>query len=172
MLTVVGTSLQHSDGDFVNLKTHFSFTYSDFHFEDPDDIFFGLSKHTSTTFQAGLQNDFQITELDTLTVGYEFEQQGVDASDNNGVIPDLDEFDTTIHALYAQNKWESDQWIVTAGLRFDHHNTFGDTVNPRIAIAYRPQSDWKIRGSFGTAFRAPSAGYLFFPFFGNQNLEP
>jgi vitamin B12 transporter len=171
-LALVGTSLQHSNGDYLNLRARFSFTHADFHFEDPDDIFFGLSKHASTTFQAGLQNDFQISELDTFTVGYEFEQLGIDASDNNGTIPDLDDFDTAIHAIYAQNKWESSQWILTAGLRFDHHNTFGDTVNPRITIAYRPQGDWKIRGSFGTAFRAPSAGDLVFPFFGNPNLEP
>ncbi len=171
-LTVIGTTLQHTDGEFLNLKTRFSYTHFDFLFDDPEDLFFGFSEHTSRTFQAGLQNDFQITEADTVTIGYEFEQQGVDASDNNGAIPDLDGFETSIHAVYAQNKWESDQWILTAGFRFDHHNTFGDTVNPRIAIAYRPQSDWKIRGSFGTAFRAPSAGDLVFPFFGNPNLDP
>ena len=171
-LAVVGTSLQHTEGDYLNLKTRFSFTHFDFLFDDPEDIFFGFSEHTSRTFQAGLQNDFRITELDTITIGYEFEQQGVDASDNNGTVPDLDDFDTTIHSIYAQNKWESDHWILTGGFRYDHHNTFGDTVNPRIGIAYRPQSDWKIRGSFGTAFRAPSAGDLVFPFFGNPNLDP
>lgn len=171
-LTVIGTSLRHSEGEFVNLKTHFSFTHFDFLFDDPDDVFFGFSEHTSRTFQAGLQNDFQVSENDTVTVGYEFEQQGIDAHDNNGPIPDLNDFDTTIHAIYAQNKWESARWILTAGLRFDHHNTFGDTVNPRISVAYRPENDWKIRASFGTAFRAPTAGDLAFPFFGNPDLDP
>jgi vitamin B12 transporter len=171
-LTVIGTSLHHVGGDYVNLKTRFSFTHLDFLFEDPEDVFSTLSEHVSRTFQAGVQNDFRLTTEDTVTIGYEFENQGLDASEVGVPVPDLDDFDTTIHAIYAQNKWESAHWIFTAGLRFDHHNTFGDTFNPRISAAYRPQPDWKIRGSFGTGFRAPSAGDLAFPFFGNPDLDP
>ncbi|MCI0605561.1 TonB-dependent receptor [bacterium] len=171
-MTVIGTSLQHSSGDYLNLKGRFSFTHLDFLFEDPEDAFSTLSKHTSRTFQAGLQNDFQLSGTDTLTIGYEFEQQGIDASDAAGPIPDLDDFDTTVNAIYAQNKWESEKWIFTTGFRFDHHSTFGSTVNPRISVAYRPRPDWKIRGGFGTGFRAPTAGDLAFPFFGNPDLDP
>ena len=171
-MTVIGTSLQHSSGDYLNLKSRFSFTHLDFLFEDPQDSFSTLSKHKSRTFQAGLQNDFQISSADALTIGYEFEGQQIDASDATGPIPVLDGFDTTVHGIYAQNKFESEQWILTAGFRFDHHSTFGSTVNPRISIAYRPHREWKIRGSFGTGFRAPTAGDLAFPFYGNPNLDP
>lgn len=171
-MTVIGSSLQHSSGDYLNMKGRFSFTHLDFLFEDPEDTFSALTKHISRTFQAGLQNDFQISGVDTLTIGYEFEQQGIDASDVAGPIPDLNNFDTNINAMYAQNKWESKQWIFTTGFRFDHHSTFGSTVNPRISVAYRPSSEWKIRGGFGTGFRAPTAGDLAFPFYGNPNLDP
>ena len=77
-MTVIGTSLQHSSGDYLNLKSRFSFTHLDFLFEDPQDSFSTLSKHKSRTFQAGLQNDFQISSADALTIGYEFEGQQID----------------------------------------------------------------------------------------------
>ncbi|MCI0446680.1 TonB-dependent receptor, partial [bacterium] len=144
----------------------------DFLFQDPEDTFSTLTAHTSRTFQAGLQNDFHIFDGDIVTVGYEYERQGIDANDASGPIPVLDDFDTTIHGIYAQNKFESERWIFTTGFRFDDHSTFGNTFNPRISLAFRPQTDWKIRGSFGTGFRAPTAGDLAFPFYGNPDLDP
>ena len=171
-MSVLGTSLKHMDGEYLNLTGRVSFTFLDFVFEDPNDPFLILNEHDSNTFQAGLQNDFQLSGNDTLTIGYEFEHQGLDAGDSFGAIPDLDAYDTNVHAIYAQNKWEGERWILTAGFRFDHHNTFGSTLNPRVSVAYRPNADWKLRGSFGTGFRAPTAGDLFFPFYGNPDLEP
>jgi vitamin B12 transporter len=172
LMTVIGTSLKHMDGEYLNLTGRVSFTFLDFVFADPNDPFLTLNEHDSVTFQAGFQNDFQLSVEDTVTIGYEFEHQGLDAGDSFGAIPDLDAYDTTVHAVYAQNKWEGKRWILTAGFRFDHHTTFGSTWNPRISVAYKPNADWKIRGSFGTGFRAPTAGDLFFPFYGNPDLEP
>ena len=76
------------------------------------------------------------------------------------------------HAAFVQNKIEAGNWIISAGLRWDHFNTFGDTVNPRVSAGYRITTDSKIRGSFGKAFRAPAAGDLFYPFYGNPDLKP
>jgi vitamin B12 transporter len=171
-LSVIGTDFNHSSGNYLNLKSRFGFSYQDFLFEDPEDAFSTLTAHTSKTFQVGLQNDFHVFEGDILMIGYEFENQAIDSSDANGPVPGLNDYDATIHAVYAQNKFESEHWILTAGIRYDDHNTFGSSVNPRISAAFRPREDWKIRGSFGTGFRAPTAGDLLFPFYGNPNLDP
>ncbi|MCI0615803.1 TonB-dependent receptor [bacterium] len=171
-LSTIGSNFDHSSGNFLNLKLRFGFCYQDFLFQDPEDSFSTLTAHTSQTFQVGLQNDFHIFEKDILIVGYEFEKETIDANDAGGPIPILNDFDSTIHAVYAQNKFESEHWIFTTGVRYDDHNTFGRSVNPRISAAFRPQPNWKIRGSFGTGFRAPTAGDLAFPFYGNPNLDP
>ena len=41
------------------------------------------------------------------------------------------------------------------GLRWDHYNTFGDTVNPRLALIYKPTDRTTLKALYGQAFRAP-----------------
>ncbi len=45
---------------------------------------------------------------------------------------------------------------VDAAVRYSHYNQFGDTVNPKVGIKWRPYSDLLVRGSWGTGFRAPN----------------
>ncbi len=49
-----------------------------------------------------------------------------------------------------------------AGLRYDHFNTFGDTVNYRFALLYHPLSGTTLKALYGTAFRAPNAYELYY----------
>lgn len=51
---------------------------------------------------------------------------------------------------------------LVAGLRFDHFSTFGDTINPRIALIYRPLAGTSLKYLFGNAFRAPSVYELYY----------
>lgn len=45
---------------------------------------------------------------------------------------------------------------IQLALRSDHYSDFGTTTNPKIAVAFRPSSDWLLRAGFNTAFKAPS----------------
>jgi vitamin B12 transporter len=64
-------------------------------------------------------------------------------------------------------------WNVTAGLRYDHHSDFGEAWSPRANVAWHSGNGlWKLRASGGGAFRAPTVGELFYPFFGNADLKP
>ncbi|GAB4142074.1 MAG: TonB-dependent receptor [Ignavibacteriales bacterium] len=77
-------------------------------------------------------------------------------------------------ALYLQDqiKFQSNAFL-TAGLRYDKHEKFGDVTTFRIAPAYIISStQTKLKGSFGTGFKAPSLFYLFDPLFGNIKLKP
>jgi vitamin B12 transporter len=167
--TVLSAGVKHSNGKNLNLSTQFAYTRRDFSFTDPGSLF-ADSTNNSDVFNLNFQNDFQLSSSNTLTAGYEYERQNIDAQDNlNGVYPlkSVDE-----NAVFVQNKFENTEWILTAGLRFDHYNTFGDTFNPRISAAYKITAAAKIRGSYGEGFRAPSAGDLGLPFYGNPNLKP
>jgi vitamin B12 transporter len=80
-------------------------------------------------------------------------------------------------ALFVQDEWTPVERIyLTAGLRSDDHDTFGRATTGRATAAWlSADSRWKLRGSYGTAFRAPgfldlygqSAFYV-----GNPNLQP
>jgi outer membrane receptor for ferrienterochelin and colicins len=65
--------------------------------------------------------------------------------------------------------------ILSAGGRYDHFETFGDTVNPRLGLIYNPCSTTTLKLLYGTAFRAPNAFELYYAGNGyesNPGLQP
>ncbi len=77
-----------------------------------------------------------------------------------------------------------DQWTLlpdlrlVAGLRYDNYSDFGDTINPRVSLAYTPDN-WTFRIGGGSAFRAPLFQELYTvtvrgasTIFGNPALKP
>lgn len=45
---------------------------------------------------------------------------------------------------------------VSAAVRGERYTGFGDTVNPKVGVSWTPVSILRVRGSWGTSFRAPS----------------
>lgn len=45
-------------------------------------------------------------------------------------------------------------------VRFEDYNDFGSTTNPKLAFRWAPSENMIVRGSYGTAFRAPSLHQL------------
>ncbi|MEO3712273.1 TonB-dependent receptor plug domain-containing protein [Roseateles flavus] len=45
---------------------------------------------------------------------------------------------------------------VQLALRSDHYSDFGNTVNPKLAVAFRPTDSLLLRGGYNTAFKAPT----------------
>lgn len=45
---------------------------------------------------------------------------------------------------------------VDAAERYDHYSDFGNTENPKVSLTWATSRDLKLRGSWGTSFRAPS----------------
>jgi iron complex outermembrane receptor protein len=49
----------------------------------------------------------------------------------------------------------ADQLELTLADRAEHYSDFGSTNNPQAGLIWRPIADLKIRGTYGTSFRAP-----------------
>ncbi|MBI4684249.1 MAG: TonB-dependent receptor [Nitrospirae bacterium] len=86
-------------------------------------------------------------------------------------------FDDSVNnrALYLNNKLKlfKDSLILNTGLRYDNHETAGSKTTYRVGALYDIKPvDLKIKGSYGTGFRAPSLNDLFYPFYGNLTLKP
>ncbi|WP_293971556.1 TonB-dependent siderophore receptor [Sphingomonas sp.] len=45
---------------------------------------------------------------------------------------------------------------LSAAVRYDHYSDFGNTTNPKIGVTWKPDTSLTFRGSWGTAFRAPT----------------
>jgi vitamin B12 transporter len=80
-------------------------------------------------------------------------------------------------AFFAQDEWTPREHLyLTAGFRNDDYDTFGRATTGRAtAASLSKDSRWKVRGSYGTAFRAPSFLDLYGQssfYVGNPHLRP
>lgn len=55
-----------------------------------------------------------------------------------------------------------ERWLLNAGLRYDHYDSFGDTANPRLALIHQPTPYDTVKLIYGRAFRAPNAYELYY----------
>jgi iron complex outermembrane receptor protein len=66
-------------------------------------------------------------------------------------------------AGFAQGEFHlADRVTLYAGGRYDHYDTFGGTVNPRVALVAELGTGTYVKGIYGRAFRAPSAYELYY----------
>ena len=74
---------------------------------------------------------------------------------------------------YLQDEYQiMDNLILNAGLRYDHFDTFGGTLNPRVALIYSPFSNTTLKMIFGTAFRPPNGYELYYSDGYSQKSNP
>ncbi|MBD2756517.1 TonB-dependent receptor [Spirosoma validum] len=58
---------------------------------------------------------------------------------------------------FVQDDWQvGGKVAVQAGLRFDHHNTFGNFLLPRLSVKIKPSDPWTVRLSVGTGYKTPN----------------
>lgn len=136
--------------------------------------FQNFSQIDTTSNRIEWQHNFQIAQPLGVTAGYQFrEQQGenIDLFSGTTVIPNKI---VSSHAGFADahlNLW--DRLFGTAGIRQDEYNVFGSATTYRLTGGYLHQeTGTKLRGSYGTGFRAPTINQLYFPGFGNTHLQP
>ena len=102
-----------------------------------------LQKH-HVTAGAELRSDFEL------------EQRNFDV---NPPATYLDSHDSAkVFSVYAQGEFQAlKSLIVNAGVRYDHFSTFGNAVNPRIALIFQPGEPTTFKIIYGQAYRAPNA---------------
>ncbi len=120
------------------------------------------------------QHNIQVGKPLLLTAGYQYRDQ---KGSNTDLLTQTATFSDKIlssHAGFGEaqlNLW--DRVFGTAGIRQDEYNTFGSATTYRVTGGYlHRETGTKLRGSYSTGFRAPTINELFFPGFGNPNLQP
>ncbi len=74
----------------------------------------------------------------------------------------INEGDRKNYYWFVQDEWKvSDVWTLTAGLRYDDYDDFGDTWNPRLALVWQVSKGLSFKALYGEAFRAPSFTELY-----------
>ena len=113
------------------------------------------------------QNNFQLNPHNLITAGTSYEREGSETSD-------LSRRSVGIY-LQEQFSW-ADRFFLTAGVRYDNNNRFRSFTTGAFSIGYLINDEWKLRGSLGNGFRAPSfseiIGFPDFGILGNETLKP
>ena len=140
-----------------------------------EDVPFQTASEINTTSnRIEWQNDFQIAKPLVITAGYQFREQlgeNLDTLTGATTIPTEIVSSNAGFAEAKLNLW--DRVFGTAGIRQDEYNVFGSATTYRVTGGYlHKETGTKLRGSYGTGFRAPTINQLFFPGFGNPNLKP
>ncbi|WP_139302604.1 TonB-dependent receptor [Thalassotalea sp. PP2-459] len=89
-----------------------------------------------------------------------------------------------MYSLFAEDNWMiTDSFTLTAGVRVDDHDVFGNQTSPRAYAVYNINDDWTIKGGVSTGYKTPKTTDLYdgitgfggqgtSPFAGNPELEP
>ena len=125
-----------------------------------------LFKLDSDNYTLEWQNNYQLNDSNLLTGGYQWTYTEANNKSFDQIIRN--------HGLYFQDQISlGERWFFTSGIRLDDYQTFGTSVNPHFSVVgLWNEKGSKLKGSIGTGFNAPTLNQLYFPDFGNPNLQP
>ena len=125
------------------------------------------------------QNTLHLHKTNTLILGVETREEKAHSdyySESSygpyrSVFPGESERITRYYFQDRISLWDS--WFTTLGVRLDDHSRFGTEATYRFTSSYLvKQTGTRFKGSYGTAFKAPSLYQLYEPTYGNQSLLP
>lgn len=140
-----------------------------FLFEDPD-AFFSRSKTDAEQLRLRTVATFRGESEYWIAAGAEW--QGDEVTNDSNFGPNLTGESRRDWAVFAQGQKTVGRVRFDLGVRHDDDEFFGGQTSPRGGLVVYLGREVQLFASYGEGFRAPSLGELFFPFFGNPDLEP
>jgi len=152
------------------VEAQLSQTAFDSAFRDPDSPF-GTASDTESE---GLRGRAVVTWRagDRFWVAGGSEVERLEVTDSGSFGTNLDGARQRTWAAFGQASWGAGPLRLDAGLRHDDNDVYGGKTSLRAGAVVSLGGGFRARASYGEAFRAPSLGELFFPFFGNPDLRP
>lgn len=124
------------------------------------------SRFDTLRTNASWQNDLTLTEGHVLTAGVDYLRDRVSSTTDYAASSRIN------RALFAQ--YLADIGALDAQLagRHDDNEQFGSHNSGSLALGYTFSPALRLRGSYGTAFKAPTFNALYYPFGGDPSLRP
>ena len=161
-----------------------AYSRTDRHYVNPFDAanpFVSTSDNLGQKLKLDYQSILHLHETNTVTLGFEEEADSLSSASSfdgggfvsTGSIP-LKTMNTT--SYYVQDQIALfDRSFTTLGVRYDDNNRFGGHVTWRVNELYAiKETDTRLKGSYGTGFKAPTLFQLYDTMFGsgNPDLKP
>lgn len=111
-----------------------------------------------------LQYTLNTGDKNILSAGVEVLEQGIDYYILNSDMSLVTVDETVdVYSLYLQDEWNLGKGLtLVGGARFDDHSTFGDEVNPKFSVMYKPSPSTIFRASAGQSFKSPTIRQLYY----------
>lgn len=156
-------------GTAWSAEAHASGHWTDFEFRDPDASF---SRNDTRAARLGAHARLRRESArGGIAFGLESFGENVDNESNFGV--NLDGSDRRQSAGFVEvDRDLGERIVIRAGARLDDDEFFGSESTLRAAVQTQWTERWATWTGYSQGFRVPSLGELFFPFFGNRDLEP
>ncbi|GGW25556.1 TonB-dependent receptor domain-containing protein [Vreelandella hamiltonii] len=133
---------------------------------DESDNFDGFSESAfNTRIRAARWENTFTAGAHELVAGAEYSEDRVDSTTA------YDETSRSNAAVFTQALLDFSPLLVQASLRFDDNESYGEEVTGSLGLGYQLDDQHTLRASYGTAFNAPTYNQLYFPGFGNPDLE-
>ena len=178
----VATPRRVQDSESVQLAVPFEIDFDDwslegslaridsnFRFRDPD-AFFSLSETDAERLRLRSVATYRAQEGFWIAGGAEWQEDEVSNDTTFGA--NLTAATRRNWALFGQLQRTLGRLRLDLGVRHDDDEFFGSWLSPRAGVVFDVAERAQFFASYGEGFRAPSLGELFFPFFGNPDLEP
>lgn len=152
-------------GDMDNVRTHYGITH-DLNWGDnirtttfattaKEEIENGSSE---STYSNDLINSktFIPLERHTITVGGEYKWETIEHDQGRFYGADM-ELERWQRALFVEDEYYlTDAFSLTAGLRYDENEHYGEEIIPRLYGVYRFSDEWVLKGGVSGGYKAPS----------------
>lgn len=126
---------------------------------------FGESRFETVRLMADWRNTLELGEHEWI-IGADWREAEVTST------TDFAEDSRDNTAVYNQVFLDFSPMDLEASLRYDDNEAYGSETTGAVAAAWDLDGTHRLRASHGTAFRAPTFNDLYFPGFGNPDLEP
>jgi len=134
-------------------------------FDEIDAREFGGGRFITERDSLTYQNDFYLGGSQILTLGSDWRRDKVSGTTN------YTDDERENAAVFGQYQWRPSAWDLELSLRHDDNEAFGTQTTGSAAAGYQFTQTMRGFVSYGTGFKAPSFNKLFFPSFGNPNLD-
>ncbi|NOR81178.1 MAG: TonB-dependent receptor [Methyloprofundus sp.] len=144
------------------------------------DLTGGESRDESTNFLNGTKqstfdtqrvsfsalNHFNLAEDHLLSLGYDFQNDSIDSTANFAATSRHN------HAVFIQYQGQLANNQFNLAYRSDFNQQFGQNSTWNASWGYAFDNGIMVSASYGTGFKVPTFNELYFPDFGNSNLNP
>ncbi|THH39769.1 TonB-dependent receptor plug domain-containing protein [Neolewinella litorea] len=151
--------------DDLSVGGRYTYSATDRTFQDAA---FGEAVYRGRAQQADVFVNLLPSEALALTVGGQLRHERLKAATE-----EADTLSASNLSPYVQlNLNVAEKLLLEAGLRYNHHSSFGGQVNASAAVGYRHSPVVSSRLSVATAFQSPTLDQLGGPFGANPDLQP